>query len=665
MASLAKNVVWGSSPTNYFDFSYEKQRSGTTQQYKITVSCKPCTGASYFGFPIYLTISLDGTAKVSAYTLKAASPSRWSSAIEYTTGWLSVANKVSGTTALSIRIYSGDGSTRDTTYKYNLPIDVTTSTVSATNANIGGKSTITIKRMNSSLTHTLEYKMDGQSSYTNIATKTASTSISWTVPTSAYALIPNDKEIGITIRCTTFSGSTSLGSDTCTIKATTTDASAPTVSVTAEDVDANTLALTGNSKKIIAGYSDIKVTATVSANDKANITGTTLKCGASTASGTSKTFTNASSDSISATATDSRGYSTTKKVTNLTLINYIKPTVNVTVTRSSPTSDTITVTAKGNYYNGSFGATSNTLAVQLRFKPKSQSAYQDADAYQTMTTTISGNTYTAKLTLSGFEYTKQYSLRVRVTDKIHKYGGELDSAVYSNTEIKKGVPMFDWGEDDFQFNVPIRIRATADAQPNSNAKVAIRTGPDDGQHLDIDTNEIIAKDDASTLGTFALTGSEQHFYIGDTIAFRLGKDDAGEFMRSAPTLSRTYSAAANMYLTTAGTFGIASASSERYKRDIEDAKDIDADAVLKIPVRQFRYKPEHKPIDREAEDLYLGFIAEEVAEVFPDAVDRDEEGRPEMWSSKVLIPAMLKVIQDMHKEIADLKKAVQSLTEVD
>lgn len=457
MASLAKNVVWGSSPTNYFNFSYTKQRSGTTQQYKITVSCQPCTGASYFGYPIYLSISLDGTTKVSAYTLKAASPSRWSSAIEYTTGWLSVSNKVSGTTALSIRIYSGSGSTRDTTYKYTLPIDVTTSTVSATNANIGGKSTITIKRMNSSLTHTLEYKMDGQSSYTSIATKTASTSISWTVPTSAYALVPSAKKIGITIRCTTYSGSTAIGSDTCEIEATTTDASSPSVSVTAEDVDANTLALTGNSKKIIAGYSDVEVTATVSAKNSASITGTTLKCGTSSASGTSKTFTDASSNSISATAKDSRGYSTTAKASGLTLIKYIEPTVNVTVTRSSPTSDTVTVTAKGNYFNGSFGAVANTLAVQLRYKPKSQSAYEDTDLYHTMTATISGNTYTATLTLSGFEYTQQYSLRVRVTDKIHKYGGPLAEAAYCNTEIKKGIPVFDWGENDFKFNVPVNI----------------------------------------------------------------------------------------------------------------------------------------------------------------------------------------------------------------
>ena len=170
MANIATDVKWGSAPTNLFNFSYEKQRSGTTQQYKITVECEPCDGASYYGYPLYLEISVNGSVAATK-TLKGASPARWSSALTYTTGWINVANKTTGTTPIKIRVYSGSGSSRDTTYSYSLAIDPAGSLVAATDANIGSVSTVTFTRYNNAFTHTLAYKAEGQSEYTTIFTK--------------------------------------------------------------------------------------------------------------------------------------------------------------------------------------------------------------------------------------------------------------------------------------------------------------------------------------------------------------------------------------------------------------------------------------------------------------------------------------------------------------
>ena len=99
----------------------------------------------------------------------------------------------------------------------------------------------------------------------------------------------------------------------------------------------------------------------------------------------------------------------------------------------------------------------NTLRMQVKYKPKSQSAYADSDKYVDMTVTIDGNTYTATLTLSGLEYTNAYSIRIRASDAIHVYDGPLAEPIYRNTEISKGIPVFDWGEEDFQFNVPVGL----------------------------------------------------------------------------------------------------------------------------------------------------------------------------------------------------------------
>ena len=115
-------VNWGSGPVIPVTVSYDYQRSGTTMQYRIRVALSAITGGSYFGYPIYLGLTLDGAAVVGSYTVKAASPSQWSSAITYDSGWINVYGKISGTTALRVRLYSGSGSSRDNIYAYNLPV---------------------------------------------------------------------------------------------------------------------------------------------------------------------------------------------------------------------------------------------------------------------------------------------------------------------------------------------------------------------------------------------------------------------------------------------------------------------------------------------------------------------------------------------------------------
>ena len=455
MATLASNVTWGSSPTNTFDFSYEKKREGSTQYYKVTVSCDPCTGGSYFGYPIYVEIKLDGT-KAASKTLKDASPSQWSSALTYTTGWLSVPNKTDGTTALAIRIYSGLGSSRNTTYSYSLPIDPAASKIAATDANIESTSTITITRQSTNHTTTVSYKAAGQDSYTEIWAKKTHTSYGWTVPSSLYSLIPKAKEIEIELRCQTYSGSTLIGTETCTLTAKTSESKCkPDVSVTAVDTNTNTIALTGSNKKIIKGFSDLKVTTSVTVKNSADGYSVSVTCGSEKKTGTSVTFSDSESATIKATAKDSRGYSTSASASGMTLIDYISPTVVATAERASPTSDNVNVSVKGKWFNGTFGSITNTLRVEVRYKPKSQASYTDNDRYKEITVTKSGNNYTGSITLTGLVYTQAYNFRIRVRDAVHTYEETIAPPVHKSLELSKGVPVFDWGENDFRFNVPL------------------------------------------------------------------------------------------------------------------------------------------------------------------------------------------------------------------
>jgi hypothetical protein len=104
-------------------------------------------------------------------------------------------------------------------------------------------------------------------------------------------------------------------------------------------------------------------------------------------------------------------------------------------------------------------------------------------------------------------------------------------------------------------------------------------------------------------------------------------------------------------------------SSRRYKKDIDDISEeiLDPNRLYDARVVQFRYLDDYldEGDDRHGK-LVDGFIAEELEEVYPICVNYDD-GKPEDWEPKFLIPAMLKLIQDQHKEIEKLKNDISKI----
>lgn len=308
------------------------------------------------------------------------------------------------------------------------------SSVACTDANVGSAAIIAINRASATFTHTLTYAFGNLSG--TIATKTSSTSIGWTLPISFYAQMPKRTLQG-TITCETFNGSTSLGTTTCTFTATAVDT--VTVSGTVVDTNSVTVALTGDASKLIRYFSTAKATIAASTNNSATITSKTINGVAVSAD---RTFTNCEINKFTFYAKDSRDYSDSDTV-ELTMIPYVKLTVNAAVKRDTPTGNAITLTVKGNYYNGSFGATANTIGINYRFREAGTTSWTE----EGLTPTISGNTYTASVNLTGFDYRTEYEFEISVADRLSG-----DVAV---VDVVRGQPVFDWGKNDFNFNVPV------------------------------------------------------------------------------------------------------------------------------------------------------------------------------------------------------------------
>ena len=131
-----------------------------------------------------------------------------------------------------------------------------------------------------------------------------------------------------------------------------------------------------------------------------------------------------------------------------------------------------------------------------------------------------------------------------------------------------------------------------------------------------------------------------------------------------PTYNSTSSSSANLRIDSSGYFYRATGSSKRWKKDITDEIEerLNPKLLYKLPIKQFKYKEDYlNKKDKRYNKNILGFIAEDVQQIYEPAVEYDENGNVEMWNSDVIIPAMLKLIQEQHKDIEQLQNEIKEL----
>lgn len=218
---------------------------------------------------------------------------------------------------------------------------------------------------------------------------------------------------------------------------------APILSPTVVDTNATTIALTGNSDILVALHSTAKVTIHATAQKYATIKSKKIEHGTQVLTGDGTL--SVTNNPIKITVTDSRGNSAMQNATN-TIVPYINPTC--LISNNIPETDgSFALEARGLFYNGAIGKTTNVLTVQYRYKAAGGS-YGDWVTFESVSK--SGNSYAAAANLSGLDYQTVYTFQVRVIDTIHTDGVTAEKAVVSQ-------PVFDWSQDDFKFNVPVQF----------------------------------------------------------------------------------------------------------------------------------------------------------------------------------------------------------------
>lgn len=79
----------------------------------------------------------------------------------------------------------------------------------------------------------------------------------------------------------------------------------------------------------------------------------------------------------------------------------------------------------------------------------------------------------------------------------------------------------------------------------------------------------------------------------------------------------------------------------------------EAEKILDIPVVWFNYKEGYLAEDDQMNGKPVpGMYAEDVAKCYPVGAYNNEEGLVENWNERMIIPAMLKLLQNLYKRIS-------------
>lgn len=325
------------------------------------------------------------------------------------------------------------------------------STLAATAAYVEDASTIVVSRKSVDYTHSIRYDFGGQSGYlsdavgthSNAEVKLTDTTLLFPIPESFYTQIPDKPAETCTLTCVTYSGDTQIGQPQTAAFTVTADPArcGPVVGGTVADVNEETLALTGSDQILVQGISTAQCIVEAEARQSASISA--LYINGAKIESASHAIAGIATATITFRAVDSRGYAAEYAVPGLSLIPYIPLSFNVSANRTDPTSGNASLSAQGKWYNGTFGATDNNLTALYRVA---------GGDWASATVNTSDGDLNLSVALTDLDYQRGYVIELQLSDALQ--------TVVKSATVSKGIPVFDWGEEDFAFHVPVRFTAT-------------------------------------------------------------------------------------------------------------------------------------------------------------------------------------------------------------
>lgn len=347
----------------------------------------------------------------------------------------------------------------DTIARYSL--------VSATDALIGGISTVRIEKCSSAYKHCLRYSLTGGAPWTYLDESGRESqqevifsrdTVSFRIPESFYHKIPAAKSGICTLECWTYVTDTRylpLGKRTTFTYTADPGKCGPSVDCTLKDTNAKTLAVTGSASTLVRYMSDVQVDIRAQANCGAAIADPTgdisLWYNGDWHYGQSLQFSGAETDFFKLWARDSRGYEVYKNYHAPEFIQYVRLTNQTMPRRLTPTGSEVQLHIGGSCFAGHFGGTKQLAnTVRVWYRQASTREGLGTATWREVVCTQTGNSYAAAVQLE-VSYDAVSWVETWVEDKL--------TYVTQVVKIGRGEPVFDWGEEDFCFHVPVAVPA--------------------------------------------------------------------------------------------------------------------------------------------------------------------------------------------------------------
>lgn len=362
---------------------------------------------------------------------------------------------------------------------------ISPSTISSSAGFLGEPVTINLVHKISGVYANITYKIGNATGY--VANGVTASSINWTLPSELIVEFGEDeiqKEMILT--CDSYISGVLLGTTQAKLTAFLPSTElTPVMNPTVKDINPATVALTGNDQCFVRYKSIAEYAINAAAVKGAKIVKQQVKNGTYVVDNIpSGTIPNIETDTFEFLAIDNRDMGTSTSIFTQNFVEYIKLTCNqkIHMEVSGETGAVAIVKIFGNYYKGSFGAQDNTLKVEIQHTNNDGNLndWVDISSFSDVKTT--NGTYEVDFNISGLRYDITYTFKCRVTDKLEQ--------VTTKEYVLKVMPVFDWSEDDFNFNVPVSVHGSMTFDSNRTITLGDCSIENEGGTISINADTI-------------------------------------------------------------------------------------------------------------------------------------------------------------------------------
>lgn len=354
------------------------------------------------------------SAKNTFYGIDAASgsPPPWTSS--------AIAHNDDGSKSITIEVYinlwrtssgAGNGTNLSGTQTIALTTIPRKSTLSVSNGTLGSAQTLTVTRKSTSFTHTITAKCGSAS--TTVCTKSSSTSISFTPPIGWASQNTTGTIVPVVYTITTYSGSTSVGSNSYTVNCGLPASVKPSLSIAVSDAMGYASTYGG----YIKGLSKFKIVLTPTTSYGSAISNYYVEANGSiynSSTVTTNVVKNAGSNGIYASVTDKRGRSAAVSTT-VTVLDYTAPVISLLKVNRCNSDGT--ANEQGSYIKITWSGTVTSLSSKntarwiLYYKKSTASSYSSVTLSTGTTFSFSNKTY-----VMAADTGSSYNIKMSVTD---------------------------------------------------------------------------------------------------------------------------------------------------------------------------------------------------------------------------------------------------------